>query len=476
MVSGHTTSRRATGPDGEALRREAEILERARHPGVVELVAATTLDGATELLIADPRGRPLAELALSLEEVAGVVVALATTVADLHDIGIAHRGLVADAVTVADDGRVVLDGFASAIRLDGSPASWPHHPAARDDDAAVGELLATSLERCAPAEIVARWEQATRWRLGRKRRRGGVGPAATMRRWAAWAATGTVLSRRLAAGLATDVPNARLPAARRPSTPWPDSCVVDASRAGATDATGRGGEPEKGVDRWGSDPDLGADGWGGEPDLGVDGWGGEPDLGVDRWGHHHPWRGDDATAGSRTATVSAVPVRTEPCPHLAGAAGSANRPPRWPRPFAAAVIAAVTASGIAATVVGHRRAVPTLSGGPKCVAGTKGSSCATYDAGVLAAGAERFAVGQPGDIAALGRWDCAQATLALLRPATGEAWIFGRWPAGDEGVAADPLGRVPDAVRLAVRSKGSCDTLVAVRRDGAATALTRSGP
>ena len=55
MVSGHTTSRRATGPDGEALRREAEILERARHPGVVELVAATTLDGATELLIADPR-------------------------------------------------------------------------------------------------------------------------------------------------------------------------------------------------------------------------------------------------------------------------------------------------------------------------------------------------------------------------------------------------------------------------------------
>src|SRR6516164_964126 len=208
MVSGHTTSRRATGPDGEALRREAEILERARHPGVVELVAATTLDGATELLIADPRGRPLAELALTLEEVAGVVVALATTVADLHDIGIAHRGLVADAVTVADDGRVVLDGFASAIRLDGSPASWPHHPAARDDDAAVGELLATSLERCAPAEIVARWEQATRWRLGRKRRRGGVGPAATMRRWAAWAATGTVLSRRLAAGLATDVPNA----------------------------------------------------------------------------------------------------------------------------------------------------------------------------------------------------------------------------------------------------------------------------
>jgi hypothetical protein len=387
-----------------------------------------------------------------LEEVAGVVVALATTVADLHDIGIAHRGLVADAVTVADDGRVVLDGFASAIRLDGSPASWPRHPAARDDDAAVGEVLAKSLERCAPAEIVAPWEDATRWRFGRKRHRLGVGPAATMRRWAAWAATGTVLSRRLAAGLATDIPNARLPAARRPLTPWPESCEVHPGGAGATDAIG------------------------GEPELGVDGWGREPDLGVDRWGHHHPPRGDHATAGSCTATVSAVSVCTEPRPHLAGAAGSATRPPRWPRPFAAAVIAAVTASGIAAAVVGHQRTVPTLSGGPNCVAGTKGSSCATYDAGVLAAGAERFAVGQPGDIAALGRWDCAQATLALLRPATGEAWIFGRWPAGDEGVAADPLGRVPDAVRLAVRSKGSCDTVVAVRRDGGATALTRSGP
>jgi hypothetical protein len=136
----------------------------------------------------------------------------------------------------------------------------------------------------------------------------------------------------------------------------------------------------------------------------------------------------------------------------------------------------VTVCGFAATVVGHRRTVPTLSGGPRCVAGTEASSCATYDAGVLAAGAERFTVGQPGDVAALGRWDCTQATLALLRPATGEVWVFGRWPVGDEGVAANPLGRVPDAIHLAVRPKGSCDTLVAVRRDGGATALARSGP
>src|SRR5690606_1469011 len=50
-------------------------------------------------------------------------------------------------------------------------------------------------------------------------------------------------------------------------------------------------------------------------------------------------------------------------------------------------------------------------------------------------GGARWSIGQPGDLAALGDWDCdGEATPALLRPSTGEVFVFREWAA--EG---DPL-------------------------------------
>jgi hypothetical protein len=99
-----------------------------------------------------------------------------------------------------------------------------------------------------------------------------------------------------------------------------------------------------------------------------------------------------------------------------------------------------------------------------------------YNAGILTIGGARFAVGRSGDVAAVGRWDCRAAGLALLRPQTGEVWVFERWPVGAEPVVATAVGRVKDATALSVEGTGRCATLLAVRGHGAAVQLTRGRP
>jgi hypothetical protein len=90
-------------------------------------------------------------------------------------------------------------------------------------------------------------------------------------------------------------------------------------------------------------------------------------------------------------------------------------------------------------------------------------------------GTDRYAVGQQGDVAAIGRWRCSVATLALLRPATGDVWIFGAWPAGDAPAAPVLGGSVPGASTIIVVPTGGCDTLYAVRADGTRVALSTTG-
>jgi hypothetical protein len=88
--------------------------------------------------------------------------------------------------------------------------------------------------------------------------------------------------------------------------------------------------------------------------------------------------------------------------------------------------------------------------------------------GVLTAGRRRLRVGAPGDQLAVGRWTCGTATVALLRPATGEVFRFDAWATPTNAVSAVALGRVGDAVdvRAAPRSGGPCDDLVVTRTSG----------
>jgi len=110
---------------------EAVDLERGRHHGVVELVDA--VDGVVRTRWVE--GRVLADIgALSPEEVAGVVGAVAATVAELHERGVVHGGIDATHVLVTPEGRPVL----CSLGRRGRPP---------DDVAAIGRLLAGLLDR-----------------------------------------------------------------------------------------------------------------------------------------------------------------------------------------------------------------------------------------------------------------------------------------------------------------------------------------
>src|SRR3990170_1337111 len=130
------------GEDADRLGREAALLRACRHPGVVEVLEERELDdGSRELSLAVAGSRTVADLRTDLTGAAGLVAALATTVADLHDLGIVHGRITADHVLVDAGGRPVLCGLAGAGRVGSQPPGAPAPLAPADDVAALGALL-----------------------------------------------------------------------------------------------------------------------------------------------------------------------------------------------------------------------------------------------------------------------------------------------------------------------------------------------
>ena len=140
--------KRAHDDEGRArLRREAEVLEDARHSGVVELVdldeqadlttLATLWVGGGTIETADPPPRRLAAMAAQL----------ARTLADLHDRGIVHGRITADHVLLDGLGRVVLAGLAGA-----STASESRGASPVDDVRGLAHLI---LDKLPPEHAVA---------------------------------------------------------------------------------------------------------------------------------------------------------------------------------------------------------------------------------------------------------------------------------------------------------------------------------
>lgn len=107
----------------------------------------------------------------------------------------------------------------------------------------------------------------------------------------------------------------------------------------------------------------------------------------------------------------------------------------------------------------------TVSGVPVRVEGT-----------TLIVGDRRYEVGEPGDLVVVGDWDCVGGvTPALLRPSTGEVFVFGSWPIAGE-VSVRPAARVPGGAAPQVEpGAGGCSTLAVRRADGTRVAVP-TGP
>lgn len=444
------------------LRLEADRLERSRHPGVVAVVDATD-----EVLVLAWAGTDtLATTRPPLSVAAGILAAVATTVADLHELGIVHGRLEPDHVVLAGDGRPRLCGLRGV-----DAGQVPATPA--DDVAALGRLIDHLVGADAEPEPIPE----RRW----------IRP-----RWTGWGRRALLTladqasdpdparrptARALAAAIADTVPEAHLAAPVAEGAPAAASPPPD-----PPEPTDELPEAQPAV-RWTVDHDLPA------PPQEES----EPAAG--------PIAPTTATdAGGDEGEPRFLGLRIEPGTEPAGPEVTTRRPPRrsgrrsgrlpvavaigglllvaalgWARPgpdpgraeppVRAAAPATATAAPTAATALTALTApaptdpLPAPSTRPACPtsddglgADVDGDGCAepvAVQGNRITVDGSTFEVGEAGDAVAVGDWDCdGLATPGLVRPASGEVFLFDRWTAGTSVVTVPATSVVPGARAL----------------------------
>ena len=86
---------------------------------------------------------------------------------------------------------------------------------------------------------------------------------------------------------------------------------------------------------------------------------------------------------------------------------------------------------------------------------------------VVSVDGHRFSVGDPGDRVVLGDWNCdGTPTAALVRPSTGQVYVFDLWPAPGVEATIKPVDTMSGAVNLRAEARGQCSALFAIRADG----------
>jgi hypothetical protein len=429
--------------DADRLEHEAGVLDAARHPGVVELVGFSRDGDGAEMITAHAGIHSLATLRrLRPDHAAGVVAALASTVADLHGIGIVHGRIDPSHVLLGAEGRPILCGFSGGGRRGTVPPRRPSIWAARRD----GEPLDD-------ADDVAGLGAVLRALLGDESDGGEPIPD---RRGLPWRRSWTGYHR--------------------------SSLLTLADRASADDPAGRGTALEL------ANAILDA-----VPDAAL------------------PAPADPAGLPLLGAAAAAATARPRIAAPTAGAAARAARhvravaddePPRLARPALARRPAAlgVAVAGLAmfGVVFGSARLLldgsgsnvpvaagtpppttapaPVLTDPPSSTTAVTLPSCPGLEPGATPADVDgdgcpdavhvdgdlvsvegaRWTVGESGDSVLVGDWNCdGIATVAVVRPGSGEVFVFDGWAATGT-----------DLVATAVPSVAGARTAVAVDRDG----------
>lgn len=414
--SGCCVRRAESAADRAILQRVERTLDALRHPGLVELVSSGPgVAGNWELRtrwVGPTVGHD--QVRLSSSHVAGIGAAVATTLADLHALGWFHGAVSADHILIDRDGRPILCGLSSAGRLTDLSV-------AEADTAALTHVLEWLATRsgCEEDRSLRRALHGGRFRSGQA----------------------VVLARRLAdPRLAPELPSGL-------DGPDPGSGLPLVSEADVAP-----GAPHA-----------------------------EPGVTIDQ----SPAQFTGGACSAATATPGVGPVGAAEAIAVAARASGWRGialPGRWRAILRRAwgsprLTAGVLTVGLLAGTLAVAPAVLGSQSAPACPAVDQGCRAVPTAGGVLATPTGHYKVGAPGDVVVLGRWGCGPIALpALLRPASGEVWIFDRWPTPSADVAARSLGRVPGARSLrVVAGRDGCDTLEA-QRAGAAPVRMAVGP
>lgn len=396
---------------GDRVPAEAAALAEARHPGVVELV-----DSAGDVLRTNlVDGRSLADMGpVPAAEIAGVAAAVASTLADLHHLGVVHGGIDASHVLVAAGGRPLL----CSLGRGGDPA---------DDVAALGRLVTDLLAQAPPEHR----ERSGRGQSG-GRRLGPMLAPPVVPALAALAAEATApepaarpTARAFAEAVRQRIPAARLPGITLPRSP--ERRVSDVLKRGA----GKKGR------KTALSPAVTALAGGMVGLLAV----------------------VSALAGITLAGAWALSRRGGPA-DVTPAAEKSDGPRA--RSGAHNCIPACASADPSTPKTTHGsmppEPVPATPHPPSASATTAPMATRVWPVepldlrdGVLTYRGSRYALGDPGDSLVAGDWNCSgEPSLALLRRNAGEIFAFDRWP-GDRGtITARRVGQVEHAIDLRV--------------------------
>ena len=433
------------------IEREAEVLGKLSHPGVVEIIDLHRGDDGAAALHLEFVGsdnwatRPLTDPVAR----AGAGAALAAVVADLHDIGVAHRNLDGSHVLHGGDDRPVLCSFGR------SGDAGPEHR--REDLVALADLVWD--ESLAPGPVTGKLAD-----LAASTRSGRLGARELARRLD-----------RLAGGPDQKPKGSRpgpgLRSDQKPDpSPRPRRRVLTGAAAGlavmAAALTGILGGSAGGHDPAGAAATAPGAGEGqGQPSGSASQPLGRAGISADAPAAE-PGETAAETADSAKPGLTAVLATTAQPSQTANDATTAG-------PDLTAVKATTAQPNEAAAETSDSGAMGgPATGAPDSAEASQPVFGASDSAEPGAAGlihdrdGRRYAIGAEGDLVVIGDWDCdGEATPAIARPGTGQVVLFDRWPSPGATISesdASALRVVDDLIGVELErgdGPGACDRL-----------------